>query len=339
MTQRTAQDGPPVALAPASTGMTKAGRAPLFDLAGQRVFVAGHRGMVGSALMRRLGSERCTLITADRSALDLLRQADTESWLSANRADVVIVAAARVGGIAYNAAYPVDFLADNLAIELNLIRGAFSTGVRKLLFLGSSCIYPQRAPQPMREDMLLSGPLEPTNEWYAVAKIAGIKLVEAYRRQYGADFISLMPTNLYGPGDNYHPEHSHAPAGLIRRFHEAKLANAPAVAVWGTGRPRREFLAVDDLADACVFVLKHYSGDGFLNVGTGRDITIAEFARLVADVVGYVGAIEFDPSRPDGTPQKLLDVSRLAKLGWTARTELRAGIAAAYRDYLDGGGR
>jgi len=339
MTERMAQDGPPGGLT-ISTGTTgESARAPPFDLAGQRVFVAGHRGMVGSALMRRLGSERCTLITADRSALDLLRQADTESWLSANRADVVIVAAARVGGIAYNAAYPVDFLADNLAIELNLIRGAFSTGVRKLLFLGSSCIYPQRAPQPMREDMLLSGPLEPTNEWYAVAKIAGIKLVEAYRRQYGADFISLMPTNLYGPGDNYHPEHSHAPAGLIRRFHEAKVANAPAVAVWGTGRPRREFLAVDDLADACVFVLKHYSGDGFLNVGTGRDITIAEFARLVADVVGYVGAIEFDPSRPDGTPQKLLDVSRLAKLGWTARTELRAGIAAAYRDYLDGGGR
>jgi GDP-L-fucose synthase len=339
MTERTAQDGPPVALA-ASTGMTgEAAQAPLFDLVGRRVFVAGHRGMVGSALMRRLGSERCALLTADRGTLDLLRQADTESWLSANRPDVVIVAAARVGGIAYNAAYPVDFIADKLAIELNLIRSAFSTGVRKLLFLGSSCIYPQRAPQPMREDMLLTGPLEPTNEWYAVAKIAGLKLIEAYRRQYGADFISLMPTNLYGPGDNYHPEHSHAPAGLIRRFHEAKLAPAAAVAVWGTGRPRREFLAVDDLADACVFVLKNYSGEAFLNVGTGRDITIAEFARLVADVVGYSGSIEFDPSRPDGTPQKLLDVSRLAKLGWTARTELRAGIAAAYRDYLDGGGR
>jgi GDP-L-fucose synthase len=317
----------------------EAARAPLFDLVGQRVFITGHRGMVGSALVRRLGSECCTLVTADRGTLDLARQADTEAWLAANRPDVVIVAAARVGGIAYNPAYPVDFLADNLAIELNLIRGAYAAGVRKLLFLGSSCIYPKLAPQPMREEMLLTGPLEPTNEWYAVAKIAGLKLVEAYRRQYGANFISLMPTNLYGPGDNYHPEHSHAPAGLIRRFHEAKLAKAATVAVWGTGRPRREFLAVDDLADACVFALKHYSGDTFLNVGTGRDITIAEFARLVADVVGYAGAIEFDTSRPDGAPQKLLDVSRLTKLGWTARTELRAGIAAAYRDYLDGGGR
>jgi GDP-L-fucose synthase len=191
----------------------------------------------------------------------------------------------------------------------------------------------------MNEDMLLTGPLEPTNEWYAVAKIAGIKLVEAYRRQYGADFISLMPTNLYGPGDNYHPEHSHVPAALIRRFHEAKLARAATVSVWGTGRPRREFLAVDDLADACVFALKNYSGDQFLNVGTGRDVTIADFAAMVADVVGYAGEIVFDPSRPDGTPQKLLDVSRLTKLGWTARTELRAGIAAAYRDFLDGGAR
>jgi GDP-L-fucose synthase len=340
MTELMVQNGPTVAQTSANTSMTRErARAPLFDLAGQRVFVAGHRGMVGSALVRRLGSERCKLLTADRGTLDLLRQADTESWLSANRPDVVIVAAARVGGIAYNAAYPVDFLADNLAIELNLIRGAYAAGVRKLLFLGSSCIYPQLASQPMREDMLLTGPLEPTNEWYAVAKIAGIKLVEAYRRQHRADFVSLMPTNLYGPGDNYHPEHSHAPAGLIRRFHEAKLAKAASVKVWGTGRPRREFLAVDDLADACVFVLKHYSGDAFLNVGTGRDVTIAEFARLVADVVGYTGAIEFDASRPDGTPRKLLDVSRLAELGWTARTELRAGIATAYRDYLDGGGR
>jgi GDP-L-fucose synthase len=337
MTERTAQG---VARTTASTEMTGESRpAPLFDLVGRRVFVAGHRGMVGSALVRRLGSERCTVLTADRHTLDLARQFETENWLAAHRPDVVIVAAARVGGIAHNAAYPVDFLADNLAIELNLIRSAYAAGVRKLLFLGSSCIYPRLAPQPMREEMLLTGPLEPTNEWYAVAKIAGIKLVEAYRRQYGADFISLMPANLYGPGDNYHPEHSHVPAGLIRRFHEAKLAKAAAVAVWGTGRPRREFLAVDDLADACVFVLKHYSGEIFLNVGTGRDITIAEFARLVADVVGYAGAIEFDPSRPDGTPQKLLDVSRLASLGWTARTELRAGITAAYRDYTDGGGR
>jgi GDP-L-fucose synthase len=310
-----------------------------FDLAGRRVFVAGHRGMVGAALVRRLASERCEVMTADRRALDLTRQAETQDWLGHHRPDVVIVAAARVGGIAYNNAFPVEFLADNLAIELNLIGGSFAAGVRKLLFLGSSCIYPKLAPQPMREDMLLTGALEPTNEWYAVAKIAGIKLVEAYRRQYGADFISLMPTNLYGPGDNYHPEHSHVPAALIRRFHEAKLAKAASVPIWGTGRPRREFLAVDDLADACVFVLKNYSDGQFLNVGTGHDLTIAEFARLVADVVGYAGEIDFDTTRPDGAPQKLLDVSRLANLGWTARTELRTGIAVAYRDFLGGGGR
>ncbi len=311
---------------------------PLFDLAGRRVFVAGHKGMVGSALVRRLALESVDLLRAERRTLDLSRQAETETWLRDNRPDVVIMAAARVGGIAYNNANPVDFLAGNLAIELNLIRGAYAAGVRKLLFLGSSCIYPKFAPQPMREEMLLTGALEPTNEWYAVAKIAGIKLIEAYRRQYGADFISLMPTNLYGPGDNYHPEHSHVPAALIRRFHEAKLAKAPTAGVWGTGNPRREFLAVDDLADACVFVLKNYSDGQFLNVGTGRDLTIADFAKLVSDVVEYTGDIVFDTSRPDGTPQKLLDVSRLARLGWTARTELRAGIAAAYRDYLAGGG-
>ena len=310
-----------------------------FDLTGKRVFVAGHRGMVGAALVRRLALEPCQVLAADRRTLDLTRQADTETWLHAHRPDVVLVAAARVGGIAYNAAYPVDFLADNLAIELNLIRSAFATGVRKLLFLGSSCIYPRLAPQPMREDMLLTGPLEPTNEWYAVAKIAGIKLVEAYRRQYGADFISLMPTNLYGPGDNYHPEHSHVPAALIRRFHEAKLFGAPCVVVWGTGQPRREFLAVDDLADACVFALKNYSDDlipqcrhrpgpddrGIRQAGRrGR--------RLHGDIV-------FDSTRPDGAPRKLLDVSRLARLGWTARTDLRAGLAAAYRDFLSHGGR
>ena len=251
--------------------------------------------------------------------------------------DVVVLAAARVGGIHANSTLPTAFIADNLAIALNVIRGAHAAGVRKLLFLGSSCIYPRDAPQPMREDALLSGPLEPTNEWYAVAKIAGIKLCQAFRRQFGADFISVMPTNLYGPGDNYHPQNSHVPAALIRRFHEAKVTQAPTVLIWGTGTPRREFLAVDDLADACVFVLKHYSGDQFLNVGTGQDITIDEFARMVAEIVGFRGKLEFDPSRPDGTPRKLLDVSKLAALGWRAKIGLRPGIAAAYADFLASG--
>jgi GDP-L-fucose synthase len=312
---------------------------PLFDLRGKRVYVAGHGGMVGSAIARRLRSEHCTILVEDRRSLDLTRQAETEGWLERMKPDVVVVAAARVGGIAYNNAYPVDFLADNLAIELNLIRGAHAAGVRKLLFLGSSCIYPKLAPQPMTEDMLLTGPLEPTNEWYAVAKIAGIRLAQAMRKQFGADFISVMPTNLYGPGDNYHPEHSHVPAALIRRMHEAKLAGTRTVTIWGSGKPYREFLFVDDLADACVFVLKNYSDMDFLNVGTGQDVTIAEFARLVGEVVGYEGELAFDTARPDGAPRKLLDVSRLVALGWRARTDLRTGLGAAYRDFLAGGGR
>lgn len=314
-------------------------KAALFDLKGARVYVAGHGGMVGSAIVRRLQTEDCTVLTANRRDLDLTRQAETESWLAHAKPDVVVVAAARVGGIAYNDTYPVEFLADNLAIELNLIRGAHATDVRKLLFLGSSCIYPKLAPQPMREDMLLTGPLEPTNEWYAVAKIAGIKLVQAMRRQYGADFISAMPTNLYGPRDNYHPEHSHVPAALIRRIHQAKVAGARNVTIWGTGKPRREFLFVDDLADACAFMLKNYSEMQFLNIGTGEDISIADFASLVAEVVGFKGELVFDPSRPDGTPRKLLDVSKLAALGWRAQTDLRPGLEATYRDFLAGGGR
>jgi GDP-L-fucose synthase len=315
--------------------MTEVARdAPLFDFRAKRVYVAGHRGMVGSAIVRRLKSEECAVLTADHAELDLTRQEQTERWFSSAKPDAVIVAAAKVGGIAFNNAYPVDFLAENLSIAVNVIRASHAAGVKKLLFLGSSCIYPRLAPQPMSEDLLLTGALEPTNEWYAVAKIAGIKLIEAYRRQYGADFISVMPTNLYGPGDNYHPEHSHVPAALIRRSHEAKLAGAPTMTVWGTGRPRREFLAVDDLADACVFVMKHYSADGFLNVGTGQDITIAEFAQLVADVVGYRGRLVFDTSRPDGVPQKLLNVSKLMHLGWRAKTPLREGIIATYADFL-----
>jgi len=314
-------------------------KTPPFELAGKRVYVAGHGGMVGGAIVRRLQSEDCSVLTAGRGDLDLTRQNDTEAWLDRARPDVVVVAAARVGGIAYNNAYPVDFLADNLAIELNLVRGSHAVGVAKLLFLGSSCIYPKLAPQPMTEEMLLTGPLEPTNEWYAVAKIAGIKLVQAMRKQYGVDFISAMPTNLFGPGDNYHPEHSHVPAGLIRRMHEAKVAGAPSVTVWGTGTPRREFLFVDDLADACVFLLKNYSDMGFVNIGTGTDVTIAEFARLVAEVVGFRGDLLFDTSRPDGSPRKLLDVSQMCSLGWRAQTDLRAGLEIAYRDFLAGGAR
>jgi GDP-L-fucose synthase len=320
--------------------MTESNRdAPLFDFKGKRVYVAGHKGMVGAAIVRRLASEECEILVVDRQVLDLTRRTETEHWIKSTKPDAVIMAAAKVGGIAYNSAHPVDFLADNLAIALNVINAANVAGITKLLFLGSSCIYPKLAPQPMREEMLLTGSLEPTNEWYAIAKIAGIKLIEAYRRQYHVDFISVMPTNLYGRGDNYHPEHSHVPAALIRRSHEAKLSRAQTMTVWGTGQPRREFLAVDDLADACIFVMKHYSADGFLNIGTGEDITIAEFAQLVADVVGYRGRLVFDTSRPDGAPQKLLDVSKLTQLGWRATTPLRDGIAAAYADFLAGGGR
>jgi len=310
-----------------------------FELSGARVFVAGHRGMVGAAIVRRLQREGVTLLLAERARLDLTDRASVNRFLAQEKPDAVFLAAAKVGGIHANNIYPADFIADNLAIALNVIGSAHTHGVKKLLFLGSSCIYPKLAPQPMTEEMLLGGPLEPTNQWYAVAKIAGIKLVEAYRRQHGADFVSVMPTNLYGPGDNYHPQDSHVPAALIRRFHEAKLARAPSVTVWGTGTPRREFLAVDDLADACVFVMKHYSGDDFVNVGTGEDITIADFARQVAEVVGYTGDLAFDASRPDGTPQKLLNVSRLAGLGWRAKTPLRAGLEVAYADFLAGGGR
>jgi GDP-L-fucose synthase len=311
----------------------------LFDLQDKTVFVAGHKGMVGSAIVRRLANEGCRILTVDRPNVDLSRQAEIELWLAQNKPHAVFLAAARVGGIHANTTFPADFIADNLAIALNVVRGAHAAGVKKLLFLGSSCIYPKLAPQPITEEMLLTGALEPSNEWYAIAKIAGIKLCESYRRQHGADYVSLMPTNLYGPGDNYHPENSHVPAALIRRFHEAKLAGAPSVVVWGSGRPRREFLAVDDLADACVFVMKHYSGNGFLNVGTGEDISIADFARLVADVVGYRGELAFDTSRPDGTPRKMLDVSKLAAIGWRARTPLRDGLLAAYSDFLAGGGR
>jgi GDP-L-fucose synthase len=305
-----------------------------FELKGKTVFVAGHRGMVGAALVRRLAKEDVELLTAGRSEMDLRDQAAVSGWFAAKRPQAVFLAAAKVGGIVANNTLRGEFLYDNLIIAANVIQAAQLSGTAKLMFLGSSCIYPRLAPQPLREDSMLTGPLEATNEPYAIAKIAGIKMVEAYRSQYGADFISVMPTNLYGPHDNYHPEHSHVVAALIRRFHEAKVSGAPEVVVWGTGTPRREFLYVDDLADACVHLMKTYSSDQLVNIGTGDDITIAEFARVVAATTGYTGAISFDPSRPDGTPRKLLDVSRLAKLGWRARTSLEDGIKLAYQAYL-----
>jgi GDP-L-fucose synthase len=308
----------------------------LFELAGKRIFVTGHRGMVGSAIVRRLAQEGCEILVAAREQVDLRMQESTEDWLNAHRPDVVINAAGHVGGIYANDRYPADFIADNLAIGLNVIRGAHKAGVAKLLALGSSCIYPKHAPQPMTESALMTGPLEPTNQWYAIAKIAAIKLCQAYRIQYGADFISVMPTNLYGIGDNYHPDNSHVPAALIRRFHEAKISGAPSVQVWGTGQPRREFLCSDDLADACVFLLKHYSDYEFINVGAGKDITIAEFARLVRDIVGYPGAIVYDASRHDGPPQKLLDTSRLSALGWEPKVMLKDGLAMSYADFVKG---
>jgi GDP-L-fucose synthase len=305
-----------------------------FELKGKSVFVAGHRGMVGAALMRRLAMEDVALLTVKRSELDLRDQTAVFDCFARKRPQVVFLAAAKVGGIAANDTLRAEFIYDNLIIAANVIHAAHENRAEKLMFLGSSCIYPKLAPQPLREDSMLTGPLEPTNEPYAIAKIAGIKMVEAYRNQYGSDFINVMPTNLYGPGDNYHPEHSHVVAALIRRFHEAKHAGISKVVVWGTGTPRREFLYVDDLADACIHVMKNYSSDELVNIGTGEDITIAEFARLVAATVGYTGEITFDTSRPDGTPRKLLDVSRLAKLGWRARTSLKDGIRLAYRAYL-----
>jgi GDP-L-fucose synthase len=305
-----------------------------FELKGKTVFVAGHRGMVGGALLRRLASEDVKLLTVGRSEVDLRDQAAVNKWFAAKRPQAVFLAAAKVGGIVANNTLRGEFLYDNLAIATNVIHGAHVNGAEKLMFLGSSCIYPKLASQPLREDSMLTGPLEPTNEPYAIAKIAGIKMVEAYRRQYGSDFINVMPTNLYGPGDNYHPEYSHVVAALIRRFHEAKLSGASSVEVWGTGTPRREFLYVDDMADACVHLMKTYSAEELVNIGTGEDISIAEFARVVAATVGYSGGISFDPSRPDGTPRKLLDVGRLTELGWRARTSLQDGIKLAYRAYL-----
>lgn len=307
----------------------------MFDLSGKKVYVAGHRGMVGSALVRRLASEACEIVTAGRETVDLSRQADVENFVAATRPDVMVVAAAKVGGILANDTYPADFLMENLLIETNLMRAAHENGVNRVLFLGSSCIYPRLAPQPITEDSLLTGPLESTNEWYAIAKIAGIKMAQAYRRQHGRDYISAMPTNLYGPGDNFDLKSSHVLPALIRKAHEAKLRGDKNITVWGTGSPRREFLHADDCADALVFLLKTYSGDTHVNVGSGEDVTILELTQLVCEVVGFGGEITHDLSKPDGTPRKLMSADKLRGMGWAPRIELRQGIEATYAWFLN----
>ncbi|GIT92598.1 GDP-L-fucose synthase [Jannaschia pagri] len=304
-----------------------------FDLSGKRVFVAGHRGMVGSAIVRRLASEGCEVLTATRAEMDLTDQAAVRAWFAAHKPDVVFLAAAHVGGILANDTYPADFLYLNLMIEANVIHAAHEVGVAKLMFLGSSCIYPKLAPQPIPEDALLTGPLEPTNEWYAVAKIAGIKLCQAYRRQHGCDFISAMPTNLYGTGDNYHPENSHVLPAMIRRFTEAVAAQTPEVTIWGTGTPLREFMHADDCADALVFLTKHYSDEGHVNVGSGQEVSILDLAHLVARATGYTGQIATDPGKPDGTPRKLMDSGTLTAMGWSPNVPLAEGIARTVAEY------
>lgn len=299
-----------------------------------RIYVAGHRGLVGSAITRRLQAEGAThLILRTHAELDLIDQRAVDAFFAEEQPEYVFLAAAKVGGIHANNTYPAEFLRDNLAIQTNVIHSAWTHGVRKLCFLGSSCIYPKLAPQPLREESLLTGPLEPTNEWYAIAKIAGIKMCQAYRRQYGFDAISLMPTNLYGPGDNFDPQNSHVLPALIRKFHEAKLRGDREVVIWGSGTPLREFLHADDLADAAVFLMRGYSDEQFINVGVGEDLTIRALAELVAEVVGYAGTIATDPSKPDGTPRKLMDVSRLHALGWRHRIGLRDGITETYASF------
>ncbi len=307
---------------------------PDFDLEGRRVWIAGHQGMVGSAVVRRLAREPCEVLTVGRDGLDLTRQAEVEAWLGDQKPDVLILAAGKVGGILANDTYPASFIYENLAIETNVIHAAKNAGVAKLLFLGSSCIYPRTARQPITEEALLTGALEPTNEWYAIAKIAGIKLCQSYRRQYGVDFISAMPTNLYGPGDNYDLEGGHVLAALVRKSHEAKVARSGTVEIWGSGKPRREFLFVDDLADALVHLLKVYSDEPHINVGTGEDVSITELAKMIAGVVGFGGDFVYDASKPDGMPRKRLDVKRLHALGWRADTELKIGLQQAYDWFL-----
>ena len=301
-----------------------------FDLQGRRVFVAGHRGMVGGALVRRLASENCEVITATRQELDLTNQQSVASWTQNNKPDVVFLAAAKVGGILANATFPAEFLYENLMIEANVIHAAHEAKVAKLIFLGSTCIYPKMAPQPIHEDSLLTGPLEPTNEWYAIAKIAGLKLALAYAKQYGDNFISVQPTNLYGPGDNYNLQASHVLPALLRKAHDAKVSGAKTMTVWGSGTPLREFLHVDDLADAVVHLAKNYSGHDPVNIGSGAEVTIRQLAEMVCKAVGFTGELVFDSTKPDGTPRKLTDCSRLHGLGWNRARELEQGIAETY---------
>lgn len=303
-------------------------------MTGPRLFLAGHKGMVGSALLRRLSTEDFEIITADRNALDLREQSEVRNFLQREKPDIIVLAAARVGGILANDSYPADFLSDNLAIEMNVIDEAHRAGVERLVFLGSSCIYPKFATQPIREDALLTGALEPTNEWYAIAKIVGIKLCQAYRRQYGRRYISVMPSNLYGPNDNFDLETAHVLPGLIRKFHEAKQAGRSEVVVWGSGTPQREFLHVDDLADAIAFLLDRYDADAPINCGAGFDVSIRELAEKIGNIVGFEGRLVFDPAKPDGTPRKLMDSSRIAALGWKPRIGLDEGIAETYRWFL-----
>jgi GDP-L-fucose synthase len=305
-----------------------------FALEGKRVWVAGHKGMVGSAVVRRLATENCEIVTIGRSEVDLMRQAEVEAWLKDVGVDAIVMAAAKVGGIVANEAYPAEFLGQNLMIEINVTDAAHRSGVNRMLFLGSSCIYPRLAPQPIEEKALLTGPLEPTNEWYAVAKIAGIKLCQAYRRQYGRDYISAMPTNLYGPGDNFDLHTSHVMPALIRKAHEAKKLGLKEFVVWGSGTPRREFLHVDDCADALVHLLKIYSAMEHVNVGSGEDITILELAKIVAAVVGFDGRVVLDKSKPDGTPRKLMSGDKLAALGWRPSRQLKTGILETYQWFL-----
>lgn len=307
---------------------------PPFRLAGKRLWVAGHRGMVGAALVGRLARENCDILTATRDELDLRRQADVEAWMRSSRPQAIIVAAATVGGIHANSSRPAEFIYDNLMIESNVVHAAKEQGVEKLMLLGSSCIYPRLASQPMTEAALLTGPLEPTNQWYAIAKIAGIKACQAYRAQHGCDFIAAQPTNLYGPNDKFDLAASHVIPALILKAHRAKVAGSSRLEIWGSGAPKREFLFVDDLADALVFLMKHYSGDDQINVGSGEEVTIRELAETVADVVGFKGALAFDASRPDGPPRKLLDSGRLHELGWRASTPLAQGLRIAYDWFL-----